>query len=142
MDSNQVPQGQDDQELNKVTDAAVNQPAEESKTSENQSGAGVLEHVDAEEAAHLETIAEHHEEIEAEPVEDFGQMTKEDLAVRMEAFSKENDVNSVKNRVNAAREALQTIFNHEKDAAFAAFIEAGGVKEEFDYKDPLESANR
>lgn len=139
MDSNQVPQGQDDQELNKAPEAASNVPAEEVKVVENQAEVPVVEPVEAEEAAHLETIAEHHEEIEAEPVEDFGQMSKEDLAVRMEAFSKENDVNSVKNRVNAAREAFQAIFNQEKDVAYAAFIEAGGVKEEFDYKDPLEA---
>ncbi len=138
MESNQVPQGQDDQELNKAPEAASTVPAEEEKVNDNQVDAVAPDHVDVEEAAHLETIAEHHEEIEAEPVEDFGQMSKEDLAVRMEVFSKENDINTVKNRVNAAREAFQSIYNQEKDAAYAAFIEAGGIKEEFDYKDPLE----
>ncbi len=138
MESNQVPQGQDDQELNKAPEAASTAPAEEEKVNDNQVDAVAPDHVDVEEAAHLETIAEHHEEIEAEPVEDFGQMSKEDLAVRMEVFSKENDINTVKNRVNAAREAFQSIYNQEKDAAYAAFIEAGGIKEEFDYKDPLE----
>ncbi|MBL7922584.1 MAG: DUF349 domain-containing protein [Bacteroidia bacterium] len=90
------------------------------------------------ESVHLEVIAEHHEELEAEPLENFGHMPKEELVLRMEAFSKEQDVNSVKNRVQAARDAFQAIFNQEKDVAYAAFLEAGGIKEEFDYKDSLE----
>jgi hypothetical protein len=139
MESNSVPSGQEDQELNKAQEAAINAAAEETKAVENQEGTAPPDEAVHEEAAHLETIAEHHEEIEAEPVEDFGHMSKEDLATRMEVFSKENDVNSVKNRVNAAREAFQAILNQERDIAFAAFIEAGGVKEEFDYKDPLET---
>lgn len=91
-----------------------------------------------EEVVHIEMTDESHEDLEAEPVEDFGQMSKEDLVVRMEAFSKENDVNTVKNRVQAARDSFQAIFNQERDIAFAAFITAGGIKEEFDYKDALE----
>lgn len=85
-----------------------------------------------------ETIVEQHEELEAEPEESFGQMTKEELVLRMEAFSKENDVNTVKNRVQAAKDAFQALFNQERDVAFSAFIESGGVKEEFDYRDALE----
>lgn len=139
MDSNLVPSGQEDQELNKAQEAAETPAAQETKVVENQTESVPSDEVAHDEAAHLETIAEHHDEIEAEPVEDFGHMSKEELAVRMEAFSKEQDVNSVKNRVNAAREAIQVILNHERDIAFAAFIEAGGVKEEFDYKDPLET---
>lgn len=167
MESNPVPSGQDDQELNKVNDAAATPAAEEIKVIENQVESAPaelapvtaeaesvsvpeahipepaaeeedvipLEVVAEEEAAQLETIPE---EIEAEPVEDFGHLSKEDLTIRMEAFSKEQDVNSVKNRVNAARDAFQAIYNQEKDIAFAAFLEAGGVKEEFDFKDPLE----
>lgn len=78
------------------------------------------------------------EEVEAEPQEDFGQMSKEDLLARMEAFSREEDVNAVKNRVQAAREVFQQILNQERDAALAAFLEKGGVREEFEYKDALE----
>lgn len=165
MESNPVPSGQDDQELNKVNDAAATPAAEEINVIENQvesvpaevapmaetapivevpepvaeeEDAIPLEVVTEEEAAQLEIIPEQVEEIEAEPVEDFGHLSKEDLTIRMEAFSKEQDVNSVKNRVNAARDAFQVIFNQEKEIAYAAFLEAGGVKEEFDFKDPLE----
>ena len=91
-----------------------------------------------EEEVQIEVTDESHEELEAEPAEDFGQMSKEDLVIRMDAFSKENDVNAVKNRVQAARDSFQAIFNQERDIAYAAFIEAGGIKEEFDYKDTLE----
>lgn len=97
-----------------------------------------MEEVVPEEEVHIDVVTEVHEEIESEPVEDFGQISKEDLVARMEAFSKENDVNTVKNRVQAARDSFQAIFNQERDIAFAAFIEAGGIKEEFDYKDVLE----
>ena len=91
-----------------------------------------------EEEVHIDVVAETHDEVEAEPEEDFGNMSKEDLVIRMEAFSKENDANAVKNRVQTAKDSFQSIFNQEKDTAFAAFIAAGGIKEEFDYKDGLE----
>ncbi len=82
-----------------------------------------------EEEVHIDVTDDNHEEVEAEPAEDFGQMSKEDLVLRMEAFSKENDVNTVKNRVQSARDSFQAIFNLERDTAFAAFIAAGGIKE-------------
>ena len=92
-----------------------------------------------EEEKHLQEIApEIHEEMEAEPIEDFGALTKEELCTKMEVFSKENDVNTVKNRVQAARDVFQAIFNLERDTALAKFLEDGGIKEEFDYQDPLE----
>jgi hypothetical protein len=107
----------------------------------------VIEHVPSVEAAvvhdeevlHLQEIApEAPEEMEVEPLEDFGSFSKEDLVARMEAYSKENNVNTVKNRVNLAKDAFQSIYNLERDTAFASFTEAGGIKEEFDYQDPLE----
>lgn len=91
-----------------------------------------------EEVAHLEIIPEHHEEVEAEPLESFGHMSKEELLAKMEIFSKENDVNRIKNQVQAAREAFLAIYNQEKNLAFNTYSEAGGVKEDFEYKDPLE----
>lgn len=100
--------------------------------------ADLPEEVHPEEAHLLTSIPETHDEIEHEPEENFGTMSKEDLTERMEAFSKETDFNSVKNRVAAAKESFQLIYNQERDAALAKFIADGGVKEEFDYKDPLE----
>jgi hypothetical protein len=142
MDSNPVNQDQNDQGINNEPKASSVEGSAENQAVENQEipvAPVVAEGVADEEAAHLETIVEHHDEIEAEPVEDFGSMSKEDLATRMEAFSKENDVNVVKNRVQAARDAFQAVYNMERDAAFAKFLEDGGVKEEFDYNDPLET---
>ncbi len=103
------------------------------------------EHDDAEkhleeEVAHLEVIAEHHEEVEAEPVENFGHMSKEELVAKMEGFSKESDINHIKNRAHAARDAFYAIYNQEKEVALAAFLENGSVKEDFEYKDPLEES--
>jgi hypothetical protein len=99
----------------------------------------VTAEVHHDEEKHLQEIApEVHEEMEAEPIEDFGQLSKDELCAKMEIFSKENDVNTVKNRVQAARDAFQAIFNHERDSALAKFLEDGGIKEEFDYQDPIE----
>ncbi|MCE2847434.1 MAG: DUF349 domain-containing protein [Sphingobacteriales bacterium] len=92
----------------------------------------------ADEESHLQALPAEQEEIEAEPEELFGQLSKEDLAIKMEAFSREQDVNAYKNRVQNARDAFQALFNPERDAALAAFLENGGVREEFEYRDPLE----
>lgn len=92
----------------------------------------------ADEESHLQALPAEQEEIEAEPEEQFGQLSKEELAVKMEAFSREQDVNAYKNRVQNARDAFQALFNQERDAALAAFLENGGVREEFEYRDPLE----
>lgn len=93
-----------------------------------------------EEVHHLQAIEVHPEELEVitEPAENFGQMGKEELLARMEVFSKENDVNVVKNRAQAARDAFQLIYNHELETALASYLEAGGVREDFEYKDPIE----
>ncbi|MBK9318524.1 MAG: DUF349 domain-containing protein [Bacteroidetes bacterium] len=117
-----------------VADTPLEQPVKEAKIPAEEP---LVPHHE-EEIAHLDVIAEHHEEVEALPLESFGHMSKEELVTKMEALSKENDLNAVKNSVYAAREAFLTIFNQEKDLAFASFIEAGGVKEDFDYKDALE----
>jgi hypothetical protein len=117
-----------------VADTPLEQPVKEAKIPAEET---LVPHHE-EEIAHLDVIAEHHEEVEALPLESFGHMSKEELVTKMEALSKENDLNAVKNSVYAAREAFLTIFNQEKDLAFASFIEAGGVKEDFDYKDALE----
>ncbi len=90
------------------------------------------------EVKHLEVFTEHHEEVEAEPLENFGHMSKEELVAKVEALCKENDINVVKNSVNAAREAFLLIYNQEKELALASFLEGGGVKEDFEFKDSLE----
>lgn len=121
---------------------AAEAPSHESSEVVSTAEAVVSENTEVheEESIHLSAVAEStdQEEVEAEPAEDFGNMGKEELVARMEAFSREQDVNAVKNRVQAAREVFQQIFNLERDAALAAFLEKGGVKEEFDYKDALE----
>jgi hypothetical protein len=123
-------------------------PATEEPVLEKVSSPEVIENVpvvDAaithdEEVLHLQEIApEVQEEMEVEPLEDFASFSKEDLVARMEVYSKENNVNTVKNRVNLAKDAFQSIYNLERDTAFAAFTEAGGIKEEFDYHDALEA---
>ena len=94
--------------------------------------------VHPEEEKHLTEIAAHPEEIEAEPLENFGTLSKEQLLDRMTILSVEVDVNHVKNRVAAAKDAFQHLVNQERDAALAKFTEEGGIKEEFEYKDALE----
>jgi hypothetical protein len=94
-----------------------------------------------EEEHHLQVleVASDELETEAEPIENFSQLSKEELLQRMEVLSQESDVNSVKNRIQAAKDAFQTIVQHEKDAMLVAFLENGGVKEEFEPRpDPIE----
>ena len=93
-----------------------------------------------EEEKHLDVLAHPEElETESEPLEHFGQLSKDELLLRMESFSQENDVNTVRNRVQAAKDAFQSIVQHEKDIQLAAFLENGGVKEDFEAKpDPVE----
>ncbi|MFM7017145.1 MAG: DUF349 domain-containing protein [Bacteroidota bacterium] len=94
--------------------------------------------VQAEEAHLNEMPVEVIEETEVEPDEDFSQLSKQELVEKMETYSKHENVNAVKNRVNAARDTFQGIVQQEKSVALAKFLEEGGVKEEFDYQDQLE----
>ena len=87
---------------------------------------------------HLPIAEEHHEEIDHEPLENFGDYNKEQLAGRMEEFSNAADFNSVKNKVNAARDAFNHIITAERAAALSKFLEDGGLKEEFDFRDAAE----
>jgi len=94
-----------------------------------------------EEEEHLnQLVVEELEEVEAEvePDEDFSQLSKQELLVKMELYSKHEKVNAVKNRVTAARDVFQGIVQQEKSVALAKFLEEGGVKEEFDYQDQIE----
>ena len=79
------------------------------------------------------------EESEEEPEEDFSQLSKQELLEKMESFSKHENVNAVKNRINAARDIFQGIVQQEKSIALSKFLEDGGVKEEFDYQDTVET---
>ncbi|MBK7967248.1 MAG: DUF349 domain-containing protein [Bacteroidetes bacterium] len=137
---NSAPQVNESSESQEVSDTPIQDSNEKQEPVAEVVTAAPEAHDDEhhEEEVHIDMTEESHEELEAEPVEDFGQMSKEDLVLRMDVFSKENDVNTVKNRVQAARDSFQAIFNLERDTAFAAFIAAGGIKEEFDYKDALE----
>ena len=94
-----------------------------------------------EEEEHLnQLVVEELEEVEAEvePDEDFSLLSKQELLVKMELYSKHDKVNAVKNRVTAARDVFQGIVQQEKSVALAKFLEEGGVKEEFDYQDQIE----
>jgi len=99
----------------------------------------VVEHAEPhEEEVQVILTPEAIEEVEAEPEEDYSQLSQEDLAVRMENFSREAEVNSVKNRVHSVREVFYSLFNQERDTALAAFLEAGGERADFEYKSPVE----
>jgi len=127
-------------EIVNAESAAAAPESIETASAEEPKAEVVTAEVHHDEEKHLQEIApEIHEEMEAEPIEDFGQLSKDELCAKMEAYSKENDVNTVKNRVQAARDAFQAIFNHERDSALAKFLEDGGIKEEFDYQDPIET---
>jgi hypothetical protein len=134
--------------LPKIEDAPI--PSVEAVTEEHHEAAVevptvelvIEEHHDPvihEEEVHLAQMEVGEEDNEVEPLEDFGILNKEQLTEKMKAFSVVADVNTVKNRVQAAKDAFQIIVNHERDVAFAAFTEQGGIKEEFDYKDSLEA---
>jgi hypothetical protein len=56
----------------------------------------------------------------------------------MQELSEIAEFNTVKNKVNAARDAFNTIVSEERSVALSKFLEDGGLKEEFDYKDSLE----
>jgi hypothetical protein len=89
----------------------------------------------------LASVADEDQEAETEPIENFGQLSKEELLQRMEVFAQESDLNSVKNRIQATKDAFQTLVQHEKDAMLAAFLENGGIKEEFEPRpDPIEES--
>jgi hypothetical protein len=133
---NAAPQAENQEAPNEIVAVEVTETKVEAQSIPDAAPSEVHE----EESIHMAevAVAAEHEEVEAEPAEDFGHMSKDDLASKMESFSREEDVNAVKNRVQAVREVFQQILNHERDAALAAFLEKGGIKEEFDYKDPLE----
>lgn len=82
----------------------------------------------------LPVAEEHHEEIEHEPLENFGELNKAQLAARMEELADAPDFNAVKNKVNAVRDAFNHIVSEERAAALSKFLEDGGLKEEFDYR--------
>jgi hypothetical protein len=99
------------------------------------------EEIHEEEAQLNELPVEVLEEVEAEvePDEDFSQLSKQELLEKMEIFSKHDNVNAVKNRINAVRDIFQGIIQQEKSLALSKFLEDGGVKEEFDYQDQIET---
>lgn len=73
------------------------------------------------------------EEIELEPLENFGAYTKAELAKRMEDLCLEKDLMSVQNKVKMAREAFNQIVSQEKATALSKFLEEGKTAEEFEY---------
>ncbi len=74
---------------------------------------------------------EHHEEIEHEPLENFSEYNKEQLTAKMETFANDTDLNTIKNKVNLARDAFNHILSTERAAALSKFLEDGGAAEDF-----------
>ena len=82
---------------------------------------------------------EHQEELEAEPLENFSLLNKEQLVARLQELVEVPEFNSVKSKVNAVRDVFHHIISEERASALSKFLEDGGLKEEFDYKaDALE----
>ena len=82
---------------------------------------------------------EHHEELEQEPLENFSEYSKEQLTSRMESFAESSDPNSLKNKVNEARDAFNHLLSIERAAALSKHIEDGRAAEDFQsHPDELE----
>ncbi len=131
------------EEVHASSPVAENPPVAEVKSAATMTEPAASEAVEAPHDEEIKVLSEmevHHEEIEAEPIENFAHMGKEELLEKMEAFSKANDVNTVKNGAGAAKEAFQLIINAERETALAAYLETGGLREDFDYKDALEES--
>ena len=77
---------------------------------------------------------DHHEELETEQLENYADLSKEQLVARLEELIGVPDFNSVKSKVNTVRDAFNHISSEEKATALSKFLEDGGLKEEFDYK--------
>ena len=93
----------------------------------------------AEHSGSLPEVEEHHEELEPEALENFSAYDKEELTARMEALSEVADLNSIKNKVNQARDAFNYIVTTDRATVLSKFLEDGGVAEEFVYTpDPLD----
>lgn len=73
-----------------------------------------------------------------EPVENFSQYSKAELLTIIDGFAHE-DINQVKQKVFAVKDAYEHLINSERDNALAAFIEQGGTKEDFKFtNDPAD----
>ncbi len=70
---------------------------------------------------------------ELEPIENFSAYSKSELTERMEALCMETDLNSIKNKVNQAREAFNQIVVQEKATALSKYLEEGNNAEEFEH---------
>ncbi len=81
----------------------------------------------------LPDVEELHEELEPEALENFSGYSKEELAKRMEELSDIADLNSIKNKINQARDAFNHIVSTERATALSKFLEDGGVAEEFSH---------
>src|SRR5204862_713777 len=73
-----------------------------------------LHETEAEHEGPLPEAEEHHEELEPEALENFSGYNKEELAKRMEELSDIADLNSIKNKVNQARDAFNHIVSTER----------------------------
>lgn len=127
--------GAENQQTENVTESTTVESPEataENSATQSQINQESLPSLDHEEL--LPVAEEHHEELEHEPLENFGDYNKEQLAARMEEFSDAPDFNAVKNKVNAARDAINHITSEERAAALSKFLEDGGLKEEFDFR--------
>jgi hypothetical protein len=89
------------------------------------------------ESEDAEEISE--EEADDEPEVDYSSLSKEELLAKLEEAVSRDDISKVKNRISAIKVEFLRIDKAEKEEALAAYLAAGGVRE--DYKpltDPFE----
>ena len=112
-------------EVNNDFHADENQQAGETQ-SENESLAQPLQE------EHLAALPEEHLETLPEQEENYNHLTKEELVKVAEGFA-EGDIAVVKSKINALKNAFEQIQSSEKEQALSAFLEEGGVKDDFKY---------
>ncbi len=78
-------------------------------------------------------IHEEHVEVLPEPVEDFANLSKEELVKLLEGFA-DDDINTVKQKVAATKDAMDHLQQGEREHALSSFIEQGGNKDDFKYE--------
>ena len=77
------------------------------------------------------------EEETQEEVWSFDGWTKEALFSELQTIKTESVIKAPKNKLKDLKIAFDTIFREEKKVAYDQFIEAGGEKDGFDYRDDL-----
>lgn len=80
---------------------------------------------------------EEHEESEA--LENFSELSKDELVAAMEQVATDPDVINQKNKINPIKDAFNSLVDQEYKSKLALFIEEGGIEDDFKpVADPLE----